>query len=117
LLRLQRGEPYIWINPGTARQRGLAEGDPVRVFNDVGEFFARAKLMPAVPPGAVVMDHAWEPFQFRERLGLNSVVAGMLSPLELVEGWGHLKFNPNWDGNMIAFESSVEVEKSKETAA
>lgn len=117
LLRLQRGEPYIWINPGTARQRGLAEGDPVRVFNDVGEFFARVKLMSAVPPGAVVMDHAWEPFQFRERLGLNSVVAGMLSPLELVEGWGHLKFNPNWDGNMIAFESSVEVEKSGETAA
>jgi anaerobic selenocysteine-containing dehydrogenase len=113
LLRLQRGEPYVWLNPGTARQRGINEGDPVRVFNDVGEFQARAKLMPAVPPGAVVMDHAWEPFQFRGRLGLNNVVAGLLSPMELVEGWGHLKFNPNWDGNMIAFESAVDVEKSK----
>ncbi len=113
LLRLQRGEPYVWLNPETARLRGLAEGDPVRVFNDVGAFHARAKLMPAVPPDALVMDHAWEPFQFRDRLGLNSVVAGLLSPLELAEGWGHLKFNPNWDGNMIAFESAVEVEKSK----
>lgn len=112
LLRLQRGEPYIWLNPGTAHTRGLAEGDAVRVFNDVGEFHARAKLMPAVPPDALVMDHAWEPFQFRNRLGLNNVVAGLLSPLELVEGWGHLTFSPNWDGNMIAFESAVEVEKS-----
>jgi len=112
LLRLQRGEPYVWLNPATARSRGLAEGDAVRVFNDVGEFHARAKLMPAVPPDALVMDHAWEPFQFRGRLGLNNVVAGLLSPLELVEGWGHLTFSPNWDGNMIAFESAVDVEKT-----
>ena len=112
LLRLQRGEPYIWLNPGTAKERGINEGDPVRVFNDVGAFSARAKLMPAVPPGSVVMDHAWEPYQFSQRLGLNNVVAGMLSPIELAGGWGHLKFNPNWDGNMIAFESAVDVEKT-----
>ena len=111
LLRLQRGEPYVWLNPQTARGKGIAEGDPVRVFNDVGVFFARAKLMPAVPPQSLVMDHAWEPYQFRHRLGLNNVVAGLLSPLELVVGWGHLNFNPNWDGNMIAFESAVDVAK------
>jgi DMSO reductase family type II enzyme molybdopterin subunit len=112
LLRLQRGEPYIWLNPGTAAARGLGEGDVARVFNDMGEFFARVKLMPAVPPDAVVMDHAWEPYQFEKRLGLNSVVAGLLSPLELVQGWGHLSFSPNWDGNMIAFDSAVDVERS-----
>lgn len=110
LLRLQRGEPHVWLNPATARGKGIAEGAAVRVFNDVGEFFARAKLMPAVPPGSVVMDHAWEPYQFRNKLGLNNAVAGLLSPLELVDGWGHLTFNPNWDGNMIAFESAVDVE-------
>ena len=114
LLRLQRGEPYVWLNPATARSRGIGEGDPVRVFNDVGAFQARAKLMAAIPPAALVMDHAWEPFQFRDRLGLNNAVAGLLSPLELVTGWGHLSFNPNWDGNMLAFESSVEVEKVAE---
>ncbi len=111
LLRLQRGEPYIWLNPATARAKEIAEGDVLRVFNDVGEFFARAKLVPEVPPASVVMDHAWEPYQFRSRLGLNNVVAGLLSPLELVDGWGHLTFNPNWDGNMLAFESAVDVEK------
>ncbi|MBI4756735.1 MAG: molybdopterin-dependent oxidoreductase [Betaproteobacteria bacterium] len=112
LLRLQRGEPHIWLNPLDARGKGIGEGDAVRVFNDVGEFFARAKPMPAVPPGAVVMDHAWEPYQFRHKLGLNNAVAGLISPFELVDGWGHLKFNPNWDGNMLAFESAVDVEKA-----
>ncbi len=112
LLRLQRGEPYAWLNPVTAAERGVAEGARVRVFNDVGEFIARAKLMPAVPPGAVVMDHAWEPHQFERRLGLNSTVAGLLSLPELVDDWGHLSFSPNWDGNMIAHESSVEVAKA-----
>lgn len=112
LLRLQRGEPYVWLNLADARAKGIAEDDAVRVFNDVGEFFARAKLMAAIPPGSVVMDHAWEPYQFHNQLGLNNAVAGLISPLELVDGWGHLKFNPNWDGNMIAFESAVDVEKT-----
>jgi dimethylsulfide dehydrogenase subunit alpha/complex iron-sulfur molybdoenzyme family reductase subunit alpha len=112
LLRLQRGEPYVWLNPATANARGIGNGDRVRVFNDVGEFTARAKPMPAVPPDAVVMDHAWEPHQFEKRMGLNSAVAGLLSLPELVDGWGHLSFSPNWDGNMIAHESAVEVEKA-----
>ncbi|SCZ58347.1 molybdopterin-dependent oxidoreductase [Thiohalomonas denitrificans] len=112
LLRLQRGEPYLWLNPATAAAREVGEDDRVRVFNDVGEFIARVKLMPAVPPEAVVMDHAWEPHQFEKRIGLNSTVAGMISLLELPDGWGHLTFSPNWDGNMIAHESSVEVEKA-----
>jgi len=112
LLRLQRGEPYVWLNPATARERGVGEGERVRVYNDVGEFIARAKLMPAVPPGAVVMDHAWEPHQFEQRMGLNNAVAPILSLPELVDDWGHLSFSPNWDGNMIAHESSVEVAKA-----
>lgn len=112
LLRLQRGEPYIWLNPATAAERDVDEDDRVRIFNDVGEFIARVKLMPAVPPGAVVMDHAWEPHQFEKRMGLNNAVAGLLSLPELVDDWGHLTFSPNWDGNMIAHESAVEVEKA-----
>ena len=111
LLRLQRGEPYVWLNPGTAKARQIGEDDMIRVFNDVGEFRARAKLMPAVPPDVVVTDHAWEPYMFDRRSGKNAVVDGMISLIELVDGWGHLTFDPNWDGNMIAHESAVDIEK------
>lgn len=111
LLRLQRGEPFVWLNPATARKRGIGEGDLVRVFNDIGAFVARAKLMPAMPPDAVVTDHGWEPYMFRGRAGKNSVVAGLISLIELVDGFGHLTFDPNWDGNMIAHESAVDCVK------
>jgi anaerobic selenocysteine-containing dehydrogenase len=111
LLRLQRGEPYVWLNPATARERGVVEGDRVRVFNDVGAFVARIKLMPGVPPATVVTDHAWEPYMFPGRTGKNAVVAGMISLVELVDGFGHLTFDPNWDGNMIAHESAVDIAK------
>ena len=42
-LREKAGPAQVMIHPETARKRGVADGDPVRVFNDRGEcrFFAR----------------------------------------------------------------------------
>lgn len=111
-LRLQRGIPHVCINPGTARRKGIKDGDTVRVFNDVGEIYAMAKLHPGTPPGVVWMEHAWENLQFKEGKGYNTVVAGLLSPLELVGGYGHLSFSPLWDGNQLASEASVDIEKA-----
>ncbi len=41
------------IHPDDARARGLAEDDPVRVFNALGEVWCRATISPAVRPGTV----------------------------------------------------------------
>ncbi len=112
MLRMQRGIPHLCISPEEARKRDIADGSRVRVWNDVGSFHAMAKLSPGVRPGTLVMDHAWEPHQFKDRKGMNAPVAGLLSPLELAGGWGHLTFSPQWDGNQIAHESSVEVERA-----
>jgi len=112
MLRLQRGEPHIGLNPADAQRRGIKDGDRVRVFNDIGEFYVMAKLLPSVRPNTLMMDHAWEPHQFRDRKGMDTPVAGLLSPLELAGGWGHLQFGATWDGNQLAYESTVEVEKS-----
>ncbi len=111
MLRQQRGAPTVWLNPQEAARRGIRDGDQVKVFNDIGDFQAMAKIMPSVQPGTLVTDHAWEPHQFKNRRGLNAPVAGLLSPLELPGGWGHLKFGAEWDGNQMAHESTVEVEK------
>ncbi len=111
MLRQQRGAPTVWLNPQEADKRGIRDGDQVKVFNDIGDFQAMAKIMPSVQPGTLVTDHAWEPHQFKNRRGLNAPVAGLLSPLELPGGWGHLKFGAEWDGNQMAHESTVEVEK------
>jgi dimethylsulfide dehydrogenase subunit alpha/complex iron-sulfur molybdoenzyme family reductase subunit alpha len=112
MLRQQRGVPHVNLNPQDAAKRGIQDGDTVRVFNNVGEFRAMAKILPSLRPGTLMMDHAWEPHQFDRRQGMDEPVAGLLSPLELAGGWGHLKFGAEWDGNQLAYESSVDIVKA-----
>jgi len=49
-----------------ARARNVADGDRIRVFSDVGEFEAMAKVAFSVRPGQVIIYHAWEPYQFKD---------------------------------------------------
>lgn len=51
--RVQK-EPNVIIHPDDAAARGISDQDPVRVFNDRGEFTVLAKLDDAVMPGVVV---------------------------------------------------------------
>jgi len=111
LQRLQRGKPYVMLNPAVAKRRGIADGDEVRLFNDLGEVRLMAKLASGVPPGAVVMEHGWEPFQFKGKKGYNALVGDMLNLLEVSDGWGHLKFGTNWDGNQHAYDATVDLAK------
>lgn len=111
LQRLQRGEPYAMLNPATARARGIADGDRMRMWNDLGEVVLQAKLSAGVPQGAVVMEHGWEPFQFRGKRGHNALVGDAINLLELSDGWGHLKFGAAWDGNQHAYDATVDVAK------
>ena len=45
----------LWINPVDAEERGIADGDEVRVFNDRGELRIIAKVTPRIIPGTVAM--------------------------------------------------------------
>lgn len=110
LMRMQRGEPNVYLNPLLASKKHIKDGQMVRVFNNIGEFYAQAKLAPGVPPNAVMMEHGWEAYQFQEQKPLNSVTCTVLQPLELVGGWGHLSFQPfNWNANQSAHESGVDI--------
>ncbi len=111
MLRLQRGEPNIYINPQFAKQRNIKDGDHVRLFNDTGEFFAQAKFYPSLPTNTIMMEHGWEPHQYIQRKPMNNSMATFLQPLELVGGWGHLKFNYHkWNANQVCHESSYDIE-------
>ncbi len=112
LLRLQRGKPYVMINPEIAKKKGIKDGDEIRVFNNIGEFYAMAKVYPSAPKDAVLIEHGWEPFFFKNKKNHNDVVGDLLNLLELSDGWGHLKFGGNWDGNQHAYETSVDIEKA-----
>lgn len=50
----------IWINPIDAQQRGIENGDLVRIFNDRGEVRINAKVTPRIIPGVVALSEgAW----------------------------------------------------------
>jgi complex iron-sulfur molybdoenzyme family reductase subunit alpha len=112
LLRLQRGRPCVMLNPAVAARRGIADGDDVRIWNDLGEAIVVAKLAASVPPDALVMEHGWEPFMFRGKKGHNALVPDVLNVLEVSDGWGHLKFGTAWDGNQHAYDATVDVAKA-----
>ncbi|MCC7411629.1 MAG: molybdopterin-dependent oxidoreductase [Gammaproteobacteria bacterium] len=114
MLRLQRGEPNVYLSPRLAAERGIGDGDRVRVFNAIGDFFAQAKYCPGLPGDAVMMEHAWESYQMEGRKMLNNVVASLLQPLELVGNWGHLKYQfLRWNQNQLSMETGVDVEPAR----
>ena len=117
MLRLQRGEPNIYINPKLAEARGIKDGDTVRLFNSTGEFFAQAKFYPSIPEHSIMMEHGWEPHQYIHRKPMNNSMATFLQPLELVGGWGHLTYKyAMWNANQLLHESSFDIELAKPEA-
>ena len=112
LLRLQRGVPYNMMNPKTADQRGIRDGDKVELFNNLAKVPLQAKVTPGVPEGVVLMEHGWEPFMYEGGQGHNRLAGDMLNALEVSDGWGHLKFGVNWDGNQHAYCGTVEMRRA-----
>lgn len=111
MMRLQRGEPNIYINPKLAAERGITDGSRVRVFNGAGEFFAQAKMYPSLPVTSIMMEHGWEPHQYEQAKPMNNTMATLIQPLELAGGWGHLGFKLwKYNANQLAHESGVDVE-------
>jgi len=92
LLRLQRGEPSMWMAIEDARARGIADNEMVRVHNDHGTFDVRARIAPSVAPGEAILYHAWEPSQFPGWRGNMEVVASPYKPVHLIGDYGHLRY-------------------------
>lgn len=113
LMRLQRGKPWIAINEKVAKIKGIKDGDDVRVYNSIGQFFAMAKISHSAPMDALVMEDGWEPNMFKGMRGPNDVVPMSLNMLEMADNWGHLKFGGLWDGNQYAYDAAVNIEKAK----
>jgi DMSO reductase family type II enzyme molybdopterin subunit len=91
LLRLQRGEPLLIIGPDDAGARGIEDGDLARARNDVGSFEVRVKVSPHLRPGQVVVYHAWEPYQFKNRQSYQTTTPSPLNPIQLAGGYFHLQ--------------------------
>ncbi len=94
MLATGRGEPTVLLHPADAAERGIADHDPVDVFNDLGSFEVRARLASSPRRGQVVLYAGWEPYGFRGWEDGTLVEAGMVKWLHLATGWGHLRYVP-----------------------
>jgi nitrate reductase alpha subunit len=92
LLRLQRGEPVCFLNPDDCSARGIGDGSMVKVFNETGDFTAMSKVAPGVQPGEVIIYHAWEPFQFKDRKGPDEPVHSPWKAIHLAGGSGQIHY-------------------------
>ena len=94
LARAEAG-PRLWISPADATARGLASGDPIRIFNARGEMPAEAQVTDRIPPGTVWMHDGWA--------GLNRLTSGAaVIPDGAVEIF-------DFSGGQAEYESLVEV--------
>jgi nitrate reductase alpha subunit len=94
LLRLQRGEPIVVMSRADADARGLSDGDMGRVWNELGALQARVKVADAVRPGELIVNHAWEPFQFKGRSSHQAIIGSPINPITLAGGYFHLQPTP-----------------------
>ena len=116
MLRLQRGEPVVYLHPQDAEERGIEDGDTVEVFNDLASVELQAKLYPSSQRGTARMFFAWERFQFPDDTNFNSLVPMYMKPTQLVqypEDTGeHLYFFPNyWGPTGVNSDVRVDVRK------
>jgi DMSO reductase family type II enzyme molybdopterin subunit len=112
MLRLQRGEPVLYINKDDALARQIADLDRVRIFNDVGAFECVVKVAPSAQPGQVMIYHAWENFQFAHHKGQQEPIPSPWKTLHLAGDYGQLHYRalygaPNFGPRGV----TVEVQK------
>lgn len=53
-------EPVVIVSPEDAAERGLADGDEVRLFNQLGELRLKVSVSNIQRPGIVELHHGWE---------------------------------------------------------
>jgi molybdopterin-containing oxidoreductase family molybdopterin binding subunit len=86
LATLSGGEPTLRINPKDAEERGIKDGDIVRVYNQRGVVKVKAKLSEALPLGTVHMWFGWRKQDYIE--GAHNI---LLSP----------HFSPEFDNDPL----------------
>ena len=86
LLRLHRGQPVVHINDKVAAERGIKDGDRVRMFNEVNESELLARVSPSVAPEQVIV-YMWEPYQYKQWKVHDNMLVGQPKALQFAGGY------------------------------
>jgi anaerobic selenocysteine-containing dehydrogenase len=112
ILNTHRGEPFIFINTKDAADRGIANGEEIRLVSDAGDTLVTVKTSPSVRPAQIILYNGWEPYQHREWFAQGDVEPGMVKWLHMAGGYGHLKYRP-WHWQPVPVDRGVGVDVEK----
>lgn len=86
LLRLHRGQPIVHINDKVAAERGIKDGDLVRMYNDVNASELRCRVSASVAPEQVIV-YMWEPYQYKAWKVHDNMLVGQPKALQFAGGY------------------------------
>ncbi len=110
LAEIHGGKPEVFIAPEDAEARGLATGDPIRVWNTRGEVVAWAHVSESEQPGSVTLYEGWWPRQFMSGKGVNELTSSAVNPIHEVHFVGNM-----WAPSTGWKDCRCEVEKAQES--
>ncbi len=90
-----------WINPATAAQKGISEGDKIKVVSDFGEIITKARVTPVVVPGVVSIAHHcghWEYGRYASGKAIPDAAGAPDGDRDIARVWwdGERGVHPNW---------------------
>jgi nitrate reductase alpha subunit len=94
-MRMQRGEPVMYLNPVEAKKLGISDHDYAELYNDYGTVTMRIKYSTMVRPGVAYYFHAWEPNQFPNHESYKWLIPGLVNPLHLSGDYYQLQHGIN----------------------
>lgn len=82
------GREFLQIHPEDAQSRGIADRQPVRLFNDRGACHAVARLNPGLSPGVVILPTgaSYDPAGFEDRNSNPNVLTQDIGTSEMTQG-------------------------------
>lgn len=90
-MKLHRAQPVLFINDKVAAEKGIKDGDDVRLFNDFSSAILMASLSAAVKPDAVTT-YMWEPYQFKDWKSQDALLVGLPKPTYLALNYEQFRF-------------------------
>jgi anaerobic selenocysteine-containing dehydrogenase len=87
-----QGEQFVMVSPQDAERRNIREGDPVRVYNDRGDFQGVARVTDDVPEGVVVATLGYWRSLNRTDGSVNSISS---------DAWSGLGRAPTYSDNLV----------------
>jgi DMSO reductase family type II enzyme molybdopterin subunit len=111
-MRLHRGQPVLFVNDRVAADRGIEDGETVRLFNDLDETEIMVSASAAVGKDQVVV-YMWEPYQFKNWKSHDAMLVGLPKSIQLAGNYEQLDYQVTSGGPSPSSDRGLRVDIAK----